>query len=72
MVEATHLVKVWFFINSKEPLLVIRARMLERFKFLGDALENIIVEPLDETKEKKQKRINKNEKGVDAWGCVNV
>ena len=72
MVEATHLVKVWFFINSNQSLEVIRVRMLERFRFLGDALENIIVEPLDETKEKKQKRINKNEKGVDAWGCVNV
>ena len=62
MVEATHLVKVWFYINSNQSLEVIRARMLERFRFLGDALENIIVEPLGETKEKKQKRIkNKTE-----------
>jgi len=59
MVEATHLVKVWFFINSNQSLEVIRGIMLERFKFLGDALENIIVEPLDETKEKKQ---NSNKK----------
>jgi len=59
MVEATHLVKVWFYINSNQSLEVIRGIMLERFKFLGDALENIIVEPLGETKEKKQKRSKK-------------
>ena len=59
MVEATHLVKVWFYINSNQSLEVIRGIMLERFRFLGDALENIIVEPLDETKEKKQ---NSNKK----------
>ena len=52
MVEATHLVKVWFFINSKEPLQVIRVRMLERFKFLGDALENIEITSLKKEVEK--------------------
>jgi len=52
MVEATHLVKVWFYINSNQSLEVIRGIMLERFKFLGDALENIEITSLKKEVEK--------------------
>jgi len=46
--EATHLIKIWFYISSKESPEVIRGRMLERFEYLGDALENIEIIPLEE------------------------
>ena len=47
--KASHLIKIWFFDNfpkryTKE---MIRGAMLERFSYLGDKLENVIIESLE-------------------------
>ena len=52
MRKATHLVKVWFFIDSDEPDEDIKGRILEKFSFLGDSLENIEIIPLTSRKER--------------------
>jgi hypothetical protein len=49
--KKTYLIKVWFFHGDTEPPQVIRGKMLERFKFLGDSLENIEVIDLEKEEE---------------------
>lgn len=46
MTKATHLIKIWFYDSFPENWTkeMIYAAIAERFKFLGDKLENIIVE----------------------------
>jgi hypothetical protein len=52
--KKTYLIKVWFFHDDIEPPEVIRGKMLERFKFLGDSLENIEVIDLEKEEESKK------------------
>jgi len=52
MTKATHLIKVWFYDKFPENWTkeMVYAAMLERFKHLGDKLENVIVESLSDEK----------------------
>jgi hypothetical protein len=54
-VKKQYLIKVWFFHEDNESPPVIRGRMLERFSFLEDALENIEIIPLNKGQEKTKK-----------------
>jgi len=56
--KKTYLIKVWFYHDDTKPPEVIRGKMLERFKFLGDSLENIEV---IEKKKVKNKEVSKDE-----------
>jgi hypothetical protein len=53
MRRKTYLIKIWFFHDDAEPPEVIRGKILERFKFLGDSLENVEVIDLEEKEEVK-------------------
>jgi hypothetical protein len=54
MRRKTYLIKIWFFHDDTEPPEVIRGKILERFRFLGDSLENVEVIDLEEKEEESK------------------